>query len=61
MLTVGISIPCRELSYIYQRQTLHGIYTACSRMGLIYAMRGLSAVVRLDELGQCEGLDAWDG
>ena len=30
-------------------------------MGLIYAMRGLSAVVRLDELGQCEGLDAWDG
>ena len=27
----------------------------------IYAMRGLSAVVRHDELGQCEGLDAWDG
>lgn len=30
-------------------------------MGKLYAMRGLSAVVRFDELRQCEGLDAWNG
>lgn len=39
MLTVRYIIPCRDLSYMY----LLYVY-GCSRMGLIYTMRGLSAL-----------------
>ncbi|UVS55316.1 hypothetical protein NXY23_10175 [Bacteroides thetaiotaomicron] len=34
--------------------------TTGSRMGLIYTMRGLSAL-SVPTVGQCEGLDSWDG
>ena len=39
MLTVRYIIPCRDLLYMY----LLYVY-GCSRMGLIYTMRGLSAL-----------------
>lgn len=38
----------------------HCISSTCSRMGLIYTMRGLSALSVLT-VGQCEGLGVWDG
>ena len=45
-------IPCRGLSYTYLMYVCDG-----SRMGLIYFIRGLSALSFLYDLRQCEGLD----
>lgn len=47
-------VPCRDLS------DAQFMSSACSRMGLIYTMRGLSAL-SVPTVGQCEGLDSWDG
>lgn len=39
-------VPCRELLRVRPRCSC-----GCPRMGMIYAIRGLSAVVRLGDLG----------
>ena len=45
-------VPCREVSYTYSLCVCEN-----SRMGLIYFLRGLSALSFLYDLRQCEGLD----
>ena len=55
MFTVGILCPVVNCCiHIYYMNTMG------SRMGLIYAMRGLTAL-SIPTVGQCEGLDSWDG
>ena len=57
MLTVRYIIPCRDLSCIY----LLYVY-GCSRMGLILYIPCVGFQrCPSRRLGQCEGLDMWDG